>query len=101
MNSFGKVLGIGLLGLATAGCATKIKDIDPKLEKYNVSSNTYLSEKEARLFWELEFDQNHDGKLSDAETLKAFDYLSSLPKTWTREYMFNSLADFRNRTKPR
>ena len=98
MSTFGKVLGVSILGLATAGCATKIDDIDPKLNKYHSNDTPHLNEKEARLLWELEFDKNHDGRISDEETLKAFDYLSTLPDTWTRDEMFKALVEFRKET---
>ena len=97
MKPITRILGASVLGLAVAGCGTtKLDDIDPKLKKYHIdNSNNILDVKEARLFWELEFDKDHDGKLSGEETLKAFDYLSTLPDAWTRDNMFKALADFR------
>ena len=79
MNTLGKILAVSIVGLA-AGCSSPLSTVDSKLPKYDTSRDWYIDDLEAPLLIENEFDIDpKDGKLSDAETLKALDYLSTIP----------------------
>lgn len=96
MSNIGKVLGVSILGLAVAGCATKIHDLDPKLKRYNTNNDNFISPAEGMLYIEREFDKKPiDGKLSDTEILDALDHIAQMPDCYSRSRLLEALADFR------